>query len=109
MRGDRTRFYKVEREGDKDVGLLGDLIQFAQERNIGLVSRGFSALEYSNDKALYFSYSPGQISHPSVKERSTESLIEEFEGRLNESGLRWTTFDLGTLLSKVRIPPTSSE
>jgi hypothetical protein len=102
MKNNHTRFYKVECLKDEDYRIHGDMIHFAGRKNIGNVGGGFSALSFSDDNAVYFSYHPGQILvHPSVIEKTREELIAEFEKRLNESGLRWRTFDLGKLLTGV--------
>jgi hypothetical protein len=103
MKATQTRFYKVECPRREDRRILGDMIQFVGDANIGLVGSGLNALCYSENHIVYFSYSPGQVSHPSVIEETPEALIEKFEARLKESGLRWTTFDLGKLLETVRV------
>jgi hypothetical protein len=101
MKNKPIKYYQVESTSQKGRTILGEMIQFAQERNIGLVGRGINALSYGNEKAVYFSYFPGQINHPSVTEKSEEELVAEFERRLDQSGLQWKTFDLGKLLENI--------
>jgi len=94
-----TIFYKVQvRPGDT---IFGDLIAYAQNQNIGLVGRGFTSLSFRGHQAEYFSFTPGQIQHSSVKEKSENELIEKFEKQLDKTKKEWKRFDLEELLKNV--------
>ncbi|MBN2202859.1 MAG: hypothetical protein JW700_01570 [Candidatus Aenigmarchaeota archaeon] len=97
----KTLFYKINIKKPEESSIVGDMISYAGEKNIGLVGQGIESLCFKDEKAVYFSFNPGQIYHSSITEKSDEDIVEEFEIKLNESNLEWKRFDLGKLLENV--------
>jgi hypothetical protein len=96
-----TRFYKISHKTKEDGRKYGELRLYAQSANIGSVGSGSPCLSFDEESASYFSFTPGQIQHPSVKEMSEEELTRIFEAQMNRTGLKWTRFDLADLLKQI--------